>query len=71
MTARSWHWHCQSAVCGAWDVKRLLSPLPLPALPAILPQVTIANIVAGAGFVATLYSLLYGSLGKKISGKSA
>ncbi|GAB4822742.1 hypothetical protein N2152v2_009788 [Parachlorella kessleri] len=34
-----------------------------------LIPVTIGNIIAGAGFVATSYSLAYGSLGKKVFGK--
>lgn len=32
--------------------------------------VTIGNIIAGAGLVATLYSLIYGKLGKRITGEA-
>lgn len=41
----------------------MASPTPLP-LPR--PAVTLGNIFAGAVCVATLYSLAYGQLGKRV-----
>lgn len=43
-------------------------PAPLPSLQNNLIPVTLGNILAGSLCVATVYSLCYGSLGKKLAG---
>lgn len=43
----------------------VLIRIPLPH-PTPAPAVTLGNIVAGALCMATVYSLAYGSLGKKV-----